>query len=1291
MALNLGSTYVIENCSSGKMLNIYNSGSVVNGTNVVQWSEDGSTEQKWVLQSGSSSGTYNLCSKFNTDLVLDAYAPMRPIPSGANADVWQDDDPQAQNLRITEIGGGRYKIALASNSTLALTSRGSANGSSSGKSSSSSGNVYWSAYSSSNTNQQWLMNEINTVDRHSPPAAGLYKIVNSNGVNLNVYAGRDQNGTSVVMWADDGSADQQFVLSNLNGRSKLFAGCSSNGSNRVIDAYRPSGPVQSGAKVQIWDNDDPVAQELVITPADNNYYKISLKSDNSLAITAAGSANNSAVNFKNYTGSASQKWRFEKVDPNANGSLDTHNPPAAGLYNIVSSNGSYLNVYAGRDANLTAMVMWAADGSVDQRFRLGAYAQGSKLYAACSSNGNNRVLDAYRPSGAVANGAKAQLYDSNDDISQTLIITPKGNGLYKIALNSNKTLALTAASASNNAAVNYRTYTGAANQLWRFDLITPIDISTHEPPTEGVYNLVNSNGAYLNVYAGNDANGTKVVVWSADGTNDQKFRLTNTSIGSRFYAMCSFSGAGRVLDAYRPGQYVLNGALAQIWNPTDDSAQLLCISKVGNKYKVALQSNTSLALAASGSANNSAVTYTTYTGAANQLWTLNRLSDWAGEPVPTEFSIERNHTNNCFPNRQGFTPQAWVCHIAEGTLNGTVSWFKNPDSQTSSNYVIGRDGRIVEMVPPEKAAWCNGTSEDSSNRVWWGNSTSDLVKRLKSNANYYTMSIEFEGYWNVTKGLISTAQLKAAAWLMKYVRRFYGINIPFNREHILGHYQVNPITKPHCPGELFPFDELIDELGEEDVDNYNPSTGAGEVSPYNLHFIKSKATGRYLTVNDGIDVDAVTPQFVVHPAKNDNTLFLADKKIAYDHSRNKHNPRQLFRVFSNGYIIPACSKNGLGFNLGIDGTAIKLLDLPRQSNSTQKNNLYYLPVSGTSNAVEYKIFSNYECAADKEKRLKADAATVLFTGDKSSGTVAASDEIWTLEALSANDNDGIAYFDEYEIDYDKYAIADESTENFGYVEVTGMPKVSYSGGKESFHPYSGMKNTDFSSIHNRIYDENLPEDGEHNPESKYRTIRDVVYGFYRKVFKNKQLVALEPTDSLSLYNLYGAFMSDPKISSFHMGVDMFTTEYTSSEDERLVKIHKGARIYSAHAGELIIKDNSYGTIAIYDDNENVTYLYLHMRDISNELHLKGEVINEEEHDGKVNVGTFLGIESNKSPQEIGKHLHFEVRKGKVTEVASELLANEAGTNTMTGNSPMAKANWNAYPMHDSVSPYKYML
>ena len=155
--------------------------------------------------------------------------------------------------------------------------------------------------------------------------------------------------------------------------------------------------------------------------------------------------------------------------------------------------------------------------------------------------------------------------------------------------------------------------------------------------------------------------------------------------------------------------------------------------------------------------------------------------------------------------RGGYKPCLIVWHIADGTFNGTVSWEKNPQSQTSSHFVLGKNGEIAQLVPLTEAAWTQGKVN---------NPTHPLVKMRKNvNPNLYCISIECEGFWKDTKGRLTDQQLKAAAELTKHivseVKRIYGVTIPIDREHMIGHCEINPVTRSHCPGELFQFDELI--------------------------------------------------------------------------------------------------------------------------------------------------------------------------------------------------------------------------------------------------------------------------------------------------------------------------------------------------------------------------------------------------------------------------------------------------------------------------------------------------
>lgn len=51
-----------------------------------------------------------------------------------------------------------------------------------------------------------------------------------------------------------------------------------------------------------------------------------------------------------------------------------------------------------------------------------------------------------------------------------------------------------------------------------------------------------------------------------------------------------------------------------------------------------------------------------------------------------------------------------VHHTVIPTLEETVSHFQNPASQVSSHYVLGKDGRLVQMVKEEDRAWHAGVS-----------------------------------------------------------------------------------------------------------------------------------------------------------------------------------------------------------------------------------------------------------------------------------------------------------------------------------------------------------------------------------------------------------------------------------------------------------------------------------------------------------------------------------------------------------------------------------------------------
>lgn len=176
---------------------------------------------------------------------------------------------------------------------------------------------------------------------------------------------------------------------------------------------------------------------------------------------------------------------------------------------------------------------------------------------------------------------------------------------------------------------------------------------------------------------------------------------------------------------------------------------------------------------------------------------------------------------NKYNRRNSWKPDMIVCHITEGGYSGAVSWLCNPESQGSAHFVISAEGQVTQLVDLKDAAWCNGTSTDSSSRIYFKNSLNTVVQGRNTNANFYTYSIEFEGYSNKERfGALTEPQYQAGLEVMKLIiqdmKNTYGIDFIPSRDYLLGHYQIDPKGKPNCPapsqGANFPFVRYLNDI-----------------------------------------------------------------------------------------------------------------------------------------------------------------------------------------------------------------------------------------------------------------------------------------------------------------------------------------------------------------------------------------------------------------------------------------------------------------------------------------------
>lgn len=177
---------------------------------------------------------------------------------------------------------------------------------------------------------------------------------------------------------------------------------------------------------------------------------------------------------------------------------------------------------------------------------------------------------------------------------------------------------------------------------------------------------------------------------------------------------------------------------------------------------------------------------------------------------------------------KNWIPDVMVYHIADGTYFGTIGWEQNPISQVSSHFVIGKEGEITQLVPLNMAAYTQGLNYDNTGKAPMVRQAKSLLVRQRGvNPNCYCISIEFAGFYNPhknsagivddpgCKGAITQAQIDAAIEVEHYCNdqlvKLYGAGagIPPDRAHHLGHCEINPINRPCCPGELFPYDEIL--------------------------------------------------------------------------------------------------------------------------------------------------------------------------------------------------------------------------------------------------------------------------------------------------------------------------------------------------------------------------------------------------------------------------------------------------------------------------------------------------
>lgn len=154
---------------------------------------------------------------------------------------------------------------------------------------------------------------------------------------------------------------------------------------------------------------------------------------------------------------------------------------------------------------------------------------------------------------------------------------------------------------------------------------------------------------------------------------------------------------------------------------------------------------------------------------------------------PTNIEIDRSIRSPNFHSDPTRRVRFIVIHQTMGNINSDIAILTNDkvplERRVSAHYLIDRDGKIYELVPPEYVAWHAGTlpqnQESGDYRSLWG----------YGNENTHSIGIEHTAYENQP---FTDAQKQSSLHLVSYLIDRYPAIVP-DRLHIVGHYELSKV------------------------------------------------------------------------------------------------------------------------------------------------------------------------------------------------------------------------------------------------------------------------------------------------------------------------------------------------------------------------------------------------------------------------------------------------------------------------------------------------------------------
>lgn len=278
--------------------------------------------------------------------------------------------------------------------------------------------------------------------------------------------------------------------------------------------------------------------------------------------------------------------------------------------NVRSKVASSVDIPGASGTDSTAIQLYSGNGSKAQQFTFTEQSDGSYVIINVNSG---KALDVRN--GAAGNNAVVQQYSANGTNAQRWFIRDSGAGYYLQSALGNWVLDLSGGNTANGAAIRLYTPNGTASQLFVVScsgVTVPVDTAVIIK-SAGNANLV------FDVPSASMANGTRIQLYAANGTNAQRFRFRK--IGNGTYGIANVN-SGKVLDVY--GGSTSNGAVLQQYGSNNTVAQQWTVRDYGSGKISLISVNANKAIDVPGANYASSVALQLYApnGTAAQQWVI---------------------------------------------------------------------------------------------------------------------------------------------------------------------------------------------------------------------------------------------------------------------------------------------------------------------------------------------------------------------------------------------------------------------------------------------------------------------------------------------------------------------------------------------------------------------------------------------------------------------------------------------------------------------------------------------